>query len=200
MSKKLLLAALLSVGALMGIASCQSQPSANAGAVATASDSEATFPIAYVRMDSVSSQYKYAQDIQASLAKDAEAHRQKLQSKGAALQKAAEDFERRARINAFVSQEAAQAEQNKVLKLQQDAQSLEAELTQKFAEKQALLLEDMSKKIQEEMKVFNNGKYKLVLTNAGVLFAEDAIDITDEFIAYLNSQYKSNEAETTPAK
>ena len=51
-------------------------------------------PIALVNMDSVTSQYKFAQDIKEALEKDAAAHQTRLQGKSAAIQKAAADFER----------------------------------------------------------------------------------------------------------
>lgn len=194
MAKKHLIAsAALAVAAFVSLSltSCQGSGSSNATGSATTSAAQADFPIAYVRMDSISSQYKLSQEIQTKLSKDAEEGRTRLLSKSNALQKAAQDFERRARINAFISQEAAQKEQNKILRMQQEAQALEAELSQMLAAKQQMMLEDMMNKIQEELKVFiKDRKYKMVLTQVGVLYAEDATDITEEFIKHLNDNYK----------
>lgn len=156
----------------------------------TAGTAEVVLPVAYVRMDSVLSHYKYAQDVQASLEKESQTHRTRLQGRAAAFQKAAEDFQRRAQINAFVSQEAAQKEQAKVLNLQQEVQNLEVQLTQQFAMKQQLMQEDILKEIQAQIKEYNkDGKYKLILTNAGVLYADDMMDITAGFIEHLNAAY-----------
>ena len=147
----------------------------------TAAEVQATgLPIALVRMDSVSSQYKYAQEVKAALEKDALEHQTRLQSKGAAIQKAAADFERRMRINAFVSAEAQQAE-----------------LTQQLGMKQQLMLEDMMKEIRAQLKEYNkDGRYKLILTQVGdnVLYADEALDITDDFIKYLNEHYTAGKA------
>lgn len=186
--------------AALVLTSCQgngNQKTVTATVTTPTGEAEIALPIAYVRMDSVLSQYKFAQDVQASLAKESEAHRTRLQGRATAFQKAAEDFQRRAQINAFVSQEAAQKEQAKVLKLQQEVQELEVQLTQQFAVKQQLMQEDILKEIQEQIKEYNkDGKYKLILTNAGVLYADDMLDITEGFIKHLNSVYNP---ETTKA-
>ena len=164
----------------------------------TAAEVQATgLPVALVRMDSVSSQYKYAQEIKAALEKDALEHQTRLQSKGAARQKAAADFERRMRINAFVSAEAQQAEQQKIIRMQQEGEALSAQLTQQLGMKQQLMLEDMMKEIRAKLKEYNkDGRYKLILTQVGdnVLYADEALDITDDFIKYLNEHYTSGKA------
>lgn len=153
-------------------------------------------PIALVNMDSVTSQYKFAQEIKEALEKDAATHQTRLQGKSAAIQKAAADFERRMRINAFVSAEAQQAEQQKLIRMQQEGQALSAELSEKLALKQQSLLEDMMKSIREQLKDYNkDGRYKLILTKVGdnILYAEGALDITEDFIKYLNEHYNAGE-------
>ena len=153
-------------------------------------------PIALVNMDSVTSQYKFAQEIKEALEKDDAAHQTRLQGKSAAIQKAAADFERRMRINAFVSAEAQQAEQQKLIRMQQEGQALSAELYEKLALKQQSLLEDMMKSIREQLKDYNkDGRYKLILTKVGdnILYAEGALDITEDFIKYLNEHYNAGE-------
>lgn len=196
MTKKTALSTALSLSCALALVatSCgQGTPASSAPASSEAS-AETQLPIAYVRMDSVLSQYKYAQDVQASLAKDAEGHRTRLQGRAAAFQKAAEDFQRRAQINAFISQEAAEKEQAKVIGLQQEVQNLELKLSQELAMKGQLMQEDILKEIQAQIKVFNqDGRYKLVLINSGVLYADETMDITDAFIQHLNSVYKPEE-------
>ena len=153
-------------------------------------------PIALVNMDSVTSQYKFAQEIKEALEKDAATHQTRLQGKSAAIQKAAADFERRMHINAFVSAEAQQAEQQKLIRMQQEGQALSAELSEKLALKQQSLLEDMMKSIREQLKDYNkDGRYKLILTKVGdnILYAEGALDITEDFIKYLNEHYNAGE-------
>ncbi len=191
---------LLSLSILM-TSSCQS--GAKATTVQATAQGETALSIAYVQMDSLTANYQYAKDVQASLEQDAKDGRAKLESKAGAFQKAAKDFERRLKINAFVSQDAAKAEQNKVLQLQQEAQALEMELTQKMGMKQQLMLEDMMKEVKEQLKTFNAGRYKLILTNVGndnILFAEESLNITEDFIKFLNDNYKAKDVKAEEKK
>ena len=187
----------LALTTMLSLGSCK-KDSSTKSTPTTATEVQATgLPIALVRMDSVSSQYKYAQEVKAALEKDAIEHQTRLQSKGAAIQKAAADFERRMRINAFVSAEAQQAEQQKLIRMQQEGEALSAELSQKLAMKQQSLLEDVMTEIRAQLKEYNkDGRYKLVLTQAGdnVLYADEALDITEDFIKYLNEHYTSGKA------
>ena len=157
-------------------------------------------PIAYVRMDSVLKQYTYSKEIQTKLEADAAASRSRLQGKAAAFQKAAEDFDRRARINAFVSEDAAKKEQARIMRMQQEAAGLEQQLSGELAQKSALMQEDLMKKIEEELKVFNGGRFKLILSNAVVLYGDDALDITADFVKYLNENYKPADNKQEQAK
>ena len=187
----------LAVASALSLSSCQGKTEQKS-APSTPSEVQATgLPIALVRMDSVSSQYKFAQEVKQALEKDAIAHQTRLQGKSAAIQKAAADFERRMRINAFVSAEAQQAEQQKIIRMQQEGEALSAELSQKLAMKQQSLLEDVMTEIRAQLKEYNkDGSYKLILTQVGdnVLYADEALDITDDFIKYLNEHYTSSKA------
>ena len=168
--------------------------------VQTADGKEVAMPIAYVRMDSVLKQYTYSKEIQTKLEADAAASRSRLQGKAAAFQKAAEDFDRRARINAFVSEDAAKKEQARIMRMQQEAAGLEQQLSGELAQKSALMQEDLMKKIEEELKVFNGGRFKLILSNAVVLYGDDALDITADFVKYLNENYKPADNKQEQAK
>ena len=187
----------LAVASALSLSSCQGKTEQKS-APSTPSEVQATgLPIALVRMDSVSSQYKFAQEVKQALEKDAIAHQTRLQGKSAAIQKAAADFERRMRINAFVSAEAQQAEQQKIIRMQQEGEALSAELSQKLAMKQQSLLQDVMTEIRAQLKEYNkDGRYKLILTQVGdnVLYADEALDITDDFIKYLNEHYTAGKA------
>ena len=186
----------LAVASALSLSSCQGKTEQKS-APSTPSEVQATgLPIALVRMDSVSSQYKFAQEVKEALEKDAIAHQTRLQGKSAAIQKAAADFERRMRINAFVSAEAQQAEQQKIIRMQQEGEALSAELSQKLAMKQQSLLQDVMTEIRAQLKEYNkDGRYKLILTKVGdnILYAEGALDITEDFIKYLNEHYNAGE-------
>lgn len=197
--KNFIAAAIVALAGLLSLGACGDAAKTNTAPAATTAEAKASeLPIAYVRMDSVMSQYTYSKDIQAKLEADTKASQSRLQSKAAAFQKAAEDFQRRAQINAFTSDAQAKSEQERVLRMQQEAAKLDQQLSSELAQKTALMQEDLIKKIQEELKLFNGGRYKLILSNATVLYGDEAIDITEPFIKHLNENYKV--AEEKPAE
>lgn len=165
-------------------------------AVSQAKGEAGAMPIAYVRMDTLMSQYTYYQAVMEKLQKQADEHRVQLASKANALQKAAQEFERRMRTNAFISAEAQQKEQTRLLQMQQNGQQLEAELTQKFAAQQQLMLADVQKAIKEQIEEYNKSHgYAIILSNVGldnILYAQETMDITDDVVKYLNDRYKAD--------
>lgn len=202
MNKRYLIGvATCAVAMVCSLGSCKdNSKQAEVSKVQTADGKEVAMPIAYVRMDSVLKQYTYSKEIQTKLEADAAASRSRLQGKAAAFQKAAEDFDRRARINAFVSEDAAKKEQARIMRMQQEAAGLEQQLSGELAQKSALMQEDLMKKIEEELKVFNGGRFKLILSNAVVLYGDDALDITADFVKYLNENYKPADNKQEQAK
>ena len=203
MNKRYLIGvATCAVAMVCSLGSCKdNSKTAEVPKVQTADGKEVAMPtIAYVRMDSVLKQYTYSKEIQTKLEADAAASRSRLQGKAAAFQKAAEDFDRRARINAFVSEDAAKKEQARIIRMQQEAAGLEQQLSGELAQKSALMQEDLMKKIEEELKAFNGGRFKLILSNAVVLYGDDALDITTDFVKYLNENYKPTDNKQEQAK
>lgn len=197
MLKKITVFALMAT-AVFAFVSCNGKNGTSTNAPTTAEGK--SISIAYVTMDSVISQYQYAKDIRDKLEKDGKDAQAQMQSKANAFQTAAEDFQRKMKINAFVSQQAAESAQARVLKLQQEAQQMELQLQQTFAQKQVLMMQDMYKDVQDKIKEYNKDKkYTLILTSSGInnlLYAEESMDITDDFIKYLNSHYtKQSETE-----
>lgn len=159
-----------------------------------AEQAAATLPIAFVRMDSLASQYEYFRDINKQLAAEAEQNQRTLATKMTAMQKAAEDFQRRLRTNAFTSEDAARVEQEKILKMQEEGQRLELSMTQALANKQAEANEKMYRIVREQVSEMNkDGKYRYILTNVGLenlLYADSTLDITDDVVKFLNDHYR----------
>lgn len=159
-----------------------------------AEQAAATLPIAFVRMDSLASQYEYYRDMNKQLAAEAEQNQRTLAAKMNAMQKAAEDFQRRLRTNAFTSEDAARVEQEKILKMQEEGQRLELSMTQALANKQAEANEKMYRIVREQVSEMNkDGKYRYILTNVGLenlLYADSTLDITDDVVKFLNDHYR----------
>ena len=103
------------------------------------------------------------------------------------------DFQRKLENNAFLSRERAEAEQQRLLKKQQDLEDLEAKLTQDiYAENQKLNLQ-LADTLTNYLTIFNaDGRYQIIMSNNArdnILMAADGYDVTAEIVEALNERY-----------
>lgn len=165
-------------------------------------DSSVTLPIAFVNVDSLLMNYNFAKDLNESLLRKEESTRATLNQRQGQINSAAQEFDRKLRNNAFLSQERAQQEQERILKMNQEYQQLAERLTQEFMIEQEKLNLQMEDTIKARMKEFNmNKNYELILSNrttSTILFADDKYDITDDVVEFLNSKYGPATSTTTP--
>ena len=118
-----------------------------------------------------------------------------LNQKAAALDKEQKEFQKKYENNAFISPERAQQEYNRLMKMQQDLQVLQNNLSNQLAtenQKNSLQLRDS---INVFLKEYNKTKgYNLILSNTGfdnLLYADSSFNITQEIIDGLNAKYTS---------
>ena len=118
-----------------------------------------------------------------------------LNQKAAALDKEQKEFQKKYENNAFISPERAQQEYNRLMKMQQDLQVLQNNLSNQLAtenQKNSLQLRDS---INVFLKEYNKTKgYNLILSNTGfdnLLYADSSFNITQEIIDGLNARYTS---------
>lgn len=156
-------------------------------------DSSITLPIAYVNVDSLLMNYNFAKDLNESLLRKGESTRATLNQRQTQINTAAADFERKMRNNAFLSQERAQQEQERILQMDREYQQLAERLSQEFMLEQEKLNIQMEDTIKSRMIEFNKGRnYEIIFSNrttSTVLFADDKYDITSEVVDFLNSKY-----------
>ncbi|MCQ2333245.1 MAG: OmpH family outer membrane protein [Paludibacteraceae bacterium] len=154
---------------------------------------EGNLPIAYLNVDSLLVNYTFAQEAQERLMSKQEDARLKLNTKARTLQNEMQDFQRKLDNNAFLSQERAQSEYQRIQKKQQDLEELEAKLTQDiFEENQALNLQ-LADSLTAFLESFNaDGRFHVILSNAAkdnVLMADPAYDITSTVVNGMNARY-----------
>ena len=133
--------------------------------------------------------------ISEEMVKKSEDMRLTLNKKANELEKEKRDFQTKYENNAFLSQERAQQEYNRILKLEQDLQEQSNQLQSELMsenEKNNLQLRDS---INAFLKEYNKGKkYDLILSNTGfdnLLYADSAYNITQEILEGLNARYVS---------
>lgn len=156
-------------------------------------DSSITLPIAYISIDSLLINYNFAKDLNEALMRTEENSRASLNQKERQFNAAAQEFQRKLQNNAFLSQERAEQEQQRIMRMQQEYQELAERLAQEFAVEQEKLNIEMEDTIKVQLNEFNKTRgYQLILSNRGtsnVLFGNKKYDITKEVTEYLNKKY-----------
>lgn len=157
------------------------------------SDSSLTLPVAYVNIDSLLMNYNFAKDLNEALMRKEESSRATLNQRGNQLNTAAQEFQRKLQNNAFLSQERAEQEQQRILKMQQDYEQMGQRLSQDFAIEQQKLNIQLADTIKVRLEEFNSTKnYEIIFSNTGsdnLLYANKKYDITKDVIDFLNSKY-----------
>jgi len=150
-------------------------------------------PIAYVRTDSLLAKYKFFNDLNEALLKKAEDKRLDLSKQADKWSKSVADFQQKAQMNAFISQERQAQEQDRLLKQKQDLDNLASQTDKEMQNEQVKMIQQIQDTIITALKQFNTPKkYEMIFSNSGtdnILYADDSYDITKEVIEFLNNRY-----------
>lgn len=150
-------------------------------------------PIAYLNVDSLLRGYTFAQEASEKLMSKQEDARLKLNTKARTLQQEMADFQRKYENNAFLSQERAQSEYQRLQKKQQELEELEQKLTNDILLENQKLNLQLADSLEAFLAVYNaDGRYQMILSNSAhdnVLTALDGYDITEAVIAGMNARY-----------
>ena len=152
--------------------------------------------MAYVDVDSLLSQYQFSKDLNETMMKKEENIRATINQKARDLQKQVNEFQRKLQNNAFLSEERARQEKDRLEKMQQNLQELQNRLAgelQSESQKHTLMLRDS---VRNFLKQYNKKhKYSMILSNSGfdnLLYADSTFNITNEIVKGLNDRYKKN--------
>ena len=158
----------------------------------TASQAE-VMPVAYLNVDSLLTNYVFAQEASEKLMKKQEDARLKMNTKLRTFQNEVADFQRKLENNAFLSRERAEKEQQRLAKKEQELQELEAKLTQDIMLENQKLNMQLADSLNTFLGIFNSdGRYHIILSNNAkdnVLMASEQYDITSEVIEGMNARY-----------
>lgn len=176
----------------MAMTACNnSQPKMDEQPVAA--PSEGGVKIAYVEVDSLMTQYKFAKDYSLVLQKKGNNARNTLNQKGNQLQAAAANFQQKLQNNGFASREQAESQQAAIQRQQQSIQELQERLAQELDAETAKYNEALRDSLNNFLREYNKvKKFDLILSKAGdnILYASKAYDITQDVINGLNKRYK----------
>lgn len=169
---------------------CKQQGAADANAAV--SQECKSLKIAFVDIDSLLSKYEFSIALNKEMLRKEENMRMTLSEKAKALQADYDDFQRKLQNNVYATRERAEEEQARILKKKESLEKLEQRLISELSaesQKNNVTLHDS---IDSFLKAYNaEKKYDLILSRVGdnLLFANEALDITEEVINGLNARY-----------
>lgn len=106
------------------------------------------------------------------------------------LQAEVEVFQQKYQSGGFLTKESLEQEQNRLMKKDQELQSLQMHLEQDFAKEQINLSNQLMDTIDVFFKYYNEDRnYMLILNRAEVLYGDESMDITDDVLEKLNERY-----------
>ena len=187
--------ALFAFAAMLFFTQCAKEQSAqqsNTDATNTAAVAEKSIKIAFVDIDSLLAKYEFSIIVNKEMLRKEEDMRMKLAEKAKALQADYDDFQKKLQNNVYATRERAEEEQARILKQKDALEKLEQRLIGELSaesQKNNITLHDS---INSFLKVYNaEKKFDLILSRVGdnLLYANDALNITEEVINGLNARY-----------
>lgn len=164
--------------------------------VESASVAKAGLKIAYVNIDSLFNNYKLSLTMNKEMLRKDEDIRMKLNEKARAIQADIEDFQKKLENNVYATRQRAEEEQARILKRQEDYKLYEQRLLNELAtetQRNNVILRDSINSFIEDYNAQNN--YDFIISRVGdnLLYANPALDITQEVIEGLNKRYNAKE-------
>lgn len=198
----LVLSGLMMMGAASIVSSCNNSTETPEPKEASSKKAPAAinYKIAYVQIDTLTSQYQKCRDLEEEFTKKRANAEATINAKGKNFTEQMQEFNRKYQQNQFTQQQF-EAEQARLAKLQQDLQDLQARLSNSLQEEYQKEFQALTDTIQNFTKSYAKEKgYDFILCKSSgidnVLYANEAYDVTDEVVKALNKRYSKN----TPKK
>lgn len=180
----------------LAFASCSNNnENQNAGVANTAADTtvtaqQQTLNIRYVDGDSIMSKYNLARDVQEFILKTHSRLENARQSRATEIQRFASQMDQKMRNNGYLSEASAQADANKLQKMQEDAERALASMQAQAGSELDKQQQQLNDSIETFVKEYNKTKgYDAILFKTAGIYFNPALDITDEIVEGLNARY-----------
>ena len=149
--------------------------------------------IAYIEIDTLTSQYEFAKQKSLELEKKGTNARNTIQAKSQQFEKKAAAFQQKLQSNGFTSREAAESEQAALQREQQNILALQQRLENELASEQQKFLQAFQDSLDNFLADYNKAKkYDMIVNKAAVLFADKRFDSTTEVVNGTNKRYKKD--------
>lgn len=150
--------------------------------------------IYYINTDSLWKNYEYVKNEIEMLQKEKSKAESQIEAKARLLENDVMDYQQKAQ-SGMISMDDARKKEAELMDRQQKLYELREQLTTDLLIKEQDKNDMLQKAITDYIKRFNTGKnFSFVLgysQGGGILFANDSLDITNDIIEGLNSEYKA---------
>ena len=186
--------ALLMAGALVGgLASCNNNQNGQMAASAVSLGDSAVYALAYINVDSLLTNYEFAKDLNEALIKKTEDARANFNSQAQSFERDYNEFQRKLQTNAFLNEQRAQSEANRLEQKKNQLDQLNAKLQQELAQEQLEMNTRLNDTVHAFLKEYNAvKKFQFIFSNTmndNILIAAPQYDITAEVLQMLNDRY-----------
>lgn len=185
--------AAFAICAVIAFSQCTQQGETQTSTSTASADSTGVAPlsIAYINLDSLLINYNFAKEMTESLLRKQETLRANLNERISKLEKEAADFQRKLQNNAFLSQDRARQEQERIMKLESEFNNYRQQKESELMMEQQKMAIQVNYSINLFIKEYNTEKkYQVILNNSGTLLIDPQFDITSDIIDQLNKRYK----------
>lgn len=195
MNKLAKTASVLMAGLAISVSSCSDKTASADAAGAQAvtvqgAEASGALNIRYIDMDTLMTRYAYAKDFQDVVVRTDERIERARQAKAAEIQKFAQQMEQKYRNNGYLSEASFVADQQKLQKMQEDAESTLGTMARNAQIDLAQQQQALTDSIENYVKAYNKTRgYDAILYKAAGIFFNPALDITDEVVKGLNDSY-----------
>ena len=177
---------------MMMVASCSQTEKANTTTekAAVAATGAEGMNIRYIDEDSLLSKYNLAKDLSESNLKLSNKFDAAQQQRATEINKFASEVQRKYQNNGYLTEESFNVDQQKLNKMQADAQNYLARL-QRDIESQAIQNNiQLNDSVNNYLKVYAKEKgYDMILRKSAAFFINEKYDVTDEVLENLNKRY-----------
>ena len=192
--------ALLAAAVMMAVTSCNGNSDAEAPKTADGKSIE-TLKIRYIDEDSILANYNLAKDINEAMLRRQNQFDAAQKQRGNEISKFGSAMQQKYQNNQYLTEEAFNADQAKLQKMQADAENYLASLQQSIQNELDQSQTQLLDSIDNFMKEYAKKKgYDMVLRKSATLYIDPKFDVTNEVIEGLNKRYNKVGSSSAPAK
>lgn len=183
-------------GAPKGQVSMGSGDSMSDSAIMDTAETIISERIAVVKLDTLLLEYRLAQDLNEDLLQKQKNAESTFQNKMIKFEKDYTEFQKKMETGAFLSQASMEAQQQDLMKQQNELQMLQENLTMQLAQNQEEMTQRLYDSVIYNIELINKDRFVLILGDAvgtNVLYSNQAMDITNEVLRFLNSRYETDD-------